>query len=102
MYKKYSILITGTGRYVRHCDECWYSTSTEEICQYTRQQALAVARQMRSHYVYDVIISNGEDTIHCTLKNRDGAVAPKKDEKAAARKGRTTMSNLAALLGKRK
>ena len=58
----YSIQIKATGKYVKYCDNCWYETSIEPWPFYTKEQAEAVAKKMREHYVYDVIISNGTET----------------------------------------
>lgn len=58
----YSVKVTATGRYIKHCDECWYETCGGELRLYTKEQAEAIAKQMRNHYVYKVTISNGEET----------------------------------------
>lgn len=57
----YSIQIKATGRYVKYCDDCWYETSKEPWSMYTKDEALSIAQKMRKHYVYSVIISDGEE-----------------------------------------
>ena len=100
MENLYSIKITQSGRYIRNCDEHWYETSTEPVNKYTREAALATARQLRAHYIYDVVIDNGVDSIHCTLRNKDG-VEPVK--KSSGRKGgKASLKDLAEMLKKRK
>lgn len=59
----YSIRIDRSGRYVRHCDDCWYETSEVELKIFTREQAERIRTQLKNHYVYSVTISNGEETI---------------------------------------
>ena len=58
----YSVKIKATGKYVRHCDDCWYETSSDELRLYTKEEAEAVAKKMRKHYVYTVEISDGTET----------------------------------------
>ncbi len=58
----YSVQVKATGRYIVHCDENWYEATKEELRIFTKEQAEAIAKQMRNHYVYSVIISNGEET----------------------------------------
>lgn len=57
----YSVQIKATGRYVKFCDDCWYETSKEPWRQYSKDEAENIAKQMRKHYVYSVIISDGEN-----------------------------------------
>lgn len=61
--KLYSVKINNSGRYVRHCDDCWYETENTELRLFTREQAERIRKQLRNHYVYSVTISNGEETI---------------------------------------
>lgn len=56
----YAIKINKTHRYISYCDECWYETSEVPIYVYTKDQALAIAEQMKNHYVYSVTISDRE------------------------------------------
>ena len=79
MAELYSIRINATGRYVKYCDEHWYETVGTPLSVFTKQQAQDVAKQMRSHYVYDVTISNGTESFTVGLK--DGFA--KKPEKKA-------------------
>lgn len=62
MEKLYSIKNKKTGRYVIHCDENWYEATENEVHLFTKEQAEAIAKQLREHYVYHVIISNGDET----------------------------------------
>lgn len=64
----YSIKINKTGRYVSHCDDCWYETCDTGMGRYTKEQAAAIVKQMRRHYVYDMTVSNGTDTQTYGLK----------------------------------
>ena len=65
----YSVRINRTGKYVKYCDDCWYETIDEELRVFSKDRAEQVAKQMRSHYVYDVTISNGTDTVRYDLKS---------------------------------
>lgn len=56
----YSVQIKATGKYVKYCDDCWYEVSKEPWRLYTKDEAEKIAKQMRKHYVYAVIISDGE------------------------------------------
>jgi len=58
----YSVKVKATGRYVTYCDDCWYETSKDELRIYTKEEAEDIAKKMRKHYVYDVIISDGTET----------------------------------------
>lgn len=55
----YSVQIKATGRYVKYCDDCWYEASKEPWRLYSKEEAEKIAKQMRKHYVYAVIISDG-------------------------------------------
>ena len=66
--KLYSVRIDRSGRYVKDCDDCWYESEAENIPRYTKERALEIARQMEKHYVYDVTISNGSETIVRSFK----------------------------------
>ena len=57
----YAIRINKGGRFVTWCDEHWYEASNEPFYNFTHEEAVAIAKQMKSHYVYDV-----------TLIDRDG------------------------------
>ena len=65
----YSVRINRTGKYVKYCDDCWYETIDEELRVFSKDRAEQVVKQMRSHYVYDVTISNGTDTVRYDLKS---------------------------------
>lgn len=56
----YGIKISKSGRYITYCDKCWYETNKGPIFLFTKDQAKAIAEQMRNHYVYEVDIV-GED-----------------------------------------
>lgn len=77
--KLYSVKINASGRYVRHCDDCWYETENTELRLFTREQAERIRKQLRNHYVYSVTISNGEETIA-----DEGPMKKKAETKAAA------------------
>jgi hypothetical protein len=62
MDKMYSVKINKSGRYVRYCDDCWYEADTCDVGRFSKERAEEIAKQMRKHYVYDVTISNGDDT----------------------------------------
>jgi hypothetical protein len=68
MDKLYSIKINKTGRYVQNCDKNWYETTGGPLYLWTKPEANAIAKQLRAHYVYDVTISNGDETYRHTLK----------------------------------
>lgn len=59
----YSIKIDKSGRYICHCDDCWYETCEFEFRFFTKEEALKIREQLRKHYVYSVTISNGEEVI---------------------------------------
>ena len=65
----YSVRINKTGKYVKYCDDCWYEVIGEELRLFTKERAEEIVKQMRSHYVYDVTISNGTDTVRYDLKS---------------------------------
>ena len=76
----YSVKVTATGRYIIHCDDCWYETSAAEMRIYSKERAEEIAKQMRHHYVYKVTISNGEETYEVSAFQNPMAkkpVAPK-------------------------
>lgn len=70
--KLYSVKINASGRYVRHCDDCWYETENTELRLFTREQAERIRKQLRNHYVYSVTISNGDETItdECPIRKK--------------------------------
>ena len=72
----YSVKVTATGRYITHCDECWYETCGGELRLYTKEQAEAIAKQMRNHYVYKVTISNGEETYEVSAFTKPSMAKP--------------------------
>ena len=78
MDKLYSIRINKTGRYVSSCDT-WYTTTEAPVAIFTREQALSAAKKLRQYYVYDVTLSNGTDTLHCTLDNKEGTTPVKQE-----------------------
>ena len=63
MENLYSVKINKTGRYVRYCDSCWYEGSESELRLFSKDRAMEIAKQMRKHYVYEVTISNGVDSV---------------------------------------
>ena len=65
----YAIKINKTGRYIQNCDSNWYETTGGPLYLWTKSEANAIAKQMRSHYVYDVTITNGTETYRHTLKD---------------------------------
>lgn len=73
----YSVKIKATGRYVKWCDDCWYETTAAPLQIYTKEEAEKIARLMRKHYVYSVIISDG------TTEYEVSAFKPKMAEKQA-------------------
>lgn len=56
----YSVQIKATGKYVKYCDDCWYETSNEPWNMYSKEEAEKIAHQMKKHYVYEVVISDGD------------------------------------------
>ena len=58
----YSVKNVKTNRYIIHCDENWYEATAGEMRLFTKPQAESIAKQLRQHYVYDVVISNGAET----------------------------------------
>lgn len=61
--KLYSIKVNGSGRYITYCDDCWYETSEAEFPYFTKEQAEKIRKQLKSHYVYNVTISNGDEVL---------------------------------------
>lgn len=59
----YSIKINKTGRYVKYCDDSWYETIDEPVRLFTKKEAEDVAKKLKRHYVYDVTITDGTETI---------------------------------------
>ena len=70
--KLYGIRINKTGRYITWCDEHWYETSDEPFYGFSHEDAVAIAKQLKSHYVYDVTLvdnDNNEERICKAAKN---------------------------------
>lgn len=65
----YSVRINKTGKYVKYCDDCWYEVIDEELRVFSKDRAEQIVKQMRSHYVYDVTISDGTDTVRYDLQS---------------------------------
>lgn len=65
----YAVRIARTGRYVNWCDERWYGTCPDGTPKYTHDEAVAIADQMKHHYVYDLYIvgSDGSEESVCHL-----------------------------------
>lgn len=65
MEKMYSVKCPNTGKYIVWCDECWYETTTFPNPIYTKEQAEAIVKQMRNHYVYNAVLvdSNGKELV---------------------------------------
>lgn len=74
----YSIKNVKTNRYITHCDENWYEATAGEIRLFTKEEAEAIAKQLRNHYVYNVVISNGTETYEYGKKKTPTAQAVKK------------------------
>ena len=70
----YSVKIKATGKYVKYCDDNWYETSKEPWHMYTKEEAENLAKQMRKHYVYEVIISDGENTYEVGGKKKESPI----------------------------
>ena len=59
----YAIKINKTGRYICHCDKCWYETSgTNPLYVFSQDEARKVANQMKEHYVYSLTIEGQDGT----------------------------------------
>ncbi len=71
MENLYSIKNVKTNRYIIHCDENWYEATAGEMRLFTKEEADAIAKQLRQHYVYDVVISNGVDTYQYGKKKEE-------------------------------
>jgi len=54
-----------TKRYVKWCDEHWYETTKDKLQIFTRKEAMKIAEQLASHYIYNVILESdaGEEYI---------------------------------------
>lgn len=65
----YSVRINKTGKYVKYCDDCWYEVIGEELRLFSKDRAQEIVKQMRKHYVYDVTISDGTDTVRYDLQS---------------------------------
>ena len=72
----YSVKVSATGRYIIHCDDCWYETSAAEMRVFTKDRAEEIAKQMRNHYVYKVTISNGEETYEVSAFTKPSMAKP--------------------------
>ena len=59
---KYAVRVRD-GRWLNYCDECWYETIEFPKYQYTKEEAMAIAKQMQNHYVYKCWIENADETI---------------------------------------
>lgn len=77
MENLYSIKNVKTNRYIIHCDENWYEATENEVRLFTKEQAEAIAKQMRSHYVYNIVISNGTETYEYGKKKSEPAKVTK-------------------------
>lgn len=74
----YSVQIKATGKYVKYCDDCWYETSNEPWRMYSKEEAEKIAHQMKQHYVYEVIISDGQNTYELGPKKKEAQVQVEK------------------------
>ena len=93
----YSVRINRTGKYVKYCDDCWYETIDEELRVFSKDRAEQVVKQMRSHYVYDVTISNGTDTVRYDLKS---GFTRKAKKAATGGKTKASIKKLSELMNK--
>lgn len=69
--KRYGVKIYDSGRYITWCDECWYETTNEPyLILESREEAMAIAEQMRKHYTYKTVIvdSDGNEEVVDFLK----------------------------------
>ena len=58
---KYGIKIYSTGRYIVWCDECWYETTdNKHLALDSKEEAMAIAQQMRKHYTYKTVIVDSD------------------------------------------
>lgn len=70
MEKLYTVKINSTGRFIAWCNECWYETSPEKIFNYTHEQAVSVANQMRNHYTYEVTLVGQDGSEEVLVKGK--------------------------------
>lgn len=52
-----------SGAYVRHCDDCWYETSSVPLCIFSIDQAKTIAEKMKKHHVYQMSIVDNDGNI---------------------------------------
>ena len=74
MDRNYTVKITKTGRYVTKCDEHWYETDLMPLKTFSKEEAERIAVQLKSHYVYDVVVSNGEDSRHHKREKKENPI----------------------------
>lgn len=93
----YSVRINKTGKYVKYCDDCWYEVIGEELRLFSKDRAQEIVKQMRKHYVYDVTISDGTDTVRYDLQS---GFARKAKKAATGGKGKASIKKLSELMNK--
>lgn len=61
----YSVKLPNSGKYIAWCDEHWYEVTELPNPIYTKEQAEAVVKQMRNHYVYNAVLvdSDGNELV---------------------------------------
>jgi len=53
---KYSVKITSSGRHILWCDRNWFETTGEPVYIYTEEEAKAVVKQLKKHYIFNATI----------------------------------------------
>ncbi len=56
MEKMYSVKTARNGRYIVWCDEHWYETMPAPNPVYTKEEAEAIVKQLKNHYVYTAFL----------------------------------------------
>lgn len=59
----YTIEINKSGKYIGHCDECWYESVNEPLYVFTKEEVETVTNQMKQHYQYKFTVIGNDGSI---------------------------------------